>query len=280
MNSLKPAEKRLLQILLPVLVLLAVALPRLLELDRYVTPDETKWLMRSGNFYMALAQDDLAATYQKEHPGVTITWAGMAGFLRRYPSYIAVRPGQIERAEKLFIFLRNQKVSAIDLLVAGRKFVVLAIICSLLLAYWTAYRLLGALPAFLGILLIALDPYFAGLSRFLHLDGLMSSLVLLSLLGYLCYLHRGRQVRYLVLSALAAGLACLTKSPAFFLIPFIGLLTLFDLWNALGKKGFAQDAERGKQPQVATDLEKDRPCPGLALHRQPGFHHSLASYVG
>ena len=123
MNSLKPAEKRLLQILLLVIVLLAVALPRLLELDRYVTPDETKWLMRSGNFYMALAQDDLAATFQKEHPGVTITWAGLAGFLRRYPSYIAVRPGQIERAEKLLIFLRNQKVSAIDLLVAGRKFV-------------------------------------------------------------------------------------------------------------------------------------------------------------
>ena len=279
MNSLKPAEKRLLQILLPVIVLLAVALPRLLELDRYVTPDETKWLMRSGNFYMALAQDDLAATYQKEHPGVTITWAGMAGFLRRYPSYIAVRPGQIERAEKLFIFLRNQKVSAIDLLVAGRKFVVLAIICSLLLAYWTAYRLLGALPAFLGILLIALDPYFAGLSRFLHLDGLMSSLVLLSLLGYLCYLHRGRQVNSW---CCPPWRRVWPGSPvaSFFPDPIHRAAHPVRPVERPGKEGVCAGCGTREATAGATGLEKDRPCPGLALHRQPGFHHSLASYVG
>ena len=85
-------------------VMLLFSLPRLFSLDRYVTPDEPKWLMRSANFFKALSDNDLKFTYQHEHPGVTVTWAGMAGFMRRYPQYVDIRPGQIERAEKLFIF--------------------------------------------------------------------------------------------------------------------------------------------------------------------------------
>ncbi len=64
-----------LTILLLVLIVIAIWLPRGLALDRFVTIDETKWLDRSANFYLALAKGDFADTYQKEHPGVTIMWA-------------------------------------------------------------------------------------------------------------------------------------------------------------------------------------------------------------
>lgn len=215
--------------------LMAVLLPRLPELDRYVTTDEPNWLMRSGNYYMALSQSSLKDTYQHEQPGVTITWAGMLSFLRNYPSYIDVRPGQIERPEKLFIFLRNHTISALGLLKTGRQVVVLAISAALLAACLVTWRLVGLPPALLGFLLVALDPFYVALSRLLHVDGLMSALMLLSMLAFLCYLERGRQMRYLLLSGVAAGLSWLTKSPAFFLIPFLGLVAILfpylSRWN-------------------------------------------------
>ena len=62
------------------LLLVALALPRGLALDRLVTPDEVTWLTASSNFYLALSHGDFAHTYQLEHPGVTTLWAGTAGF--------------------------------------------------------------------------------------------------------------------------------------------------------------------------------------------------------
>ena len=72
-------------ILLILGLLLVLWLPRGLELDRFVTVDEPKWLERSGSFYTGLVRGNFQETFQREHPGVTITWAGMAGYLWRFP---------------------------------------------------------------------------------------------------------------------------------------------------------------------------------------------------
>ena len=123
------------------------------------------------------------------------------------------------------------------MLVAGRAFTALGVILALLLAFPVLVRLVGWGPALLASLLIALDPYFIALSRLLHLDGLVTALMLLSLLAFLRYLDKGRQKRDLLLSGVAAGLSWLTKSPAFFLIPFVGLLMLIELfknWKGIG----------------------------------------------
>ncbi len=214
------------------LVLAAVALPRSLDLDRFVTPDEPKWLTRSANFYLALAQRDLPNTFQKEHPGVTVMWAGTAGFLIRYPSYVTQGPGQQDRPQRFKRYLDSIDVDALELLAAGRAMVVIGIVLALGLAYLAAVRLVGLLPALVGFLLIAFDPFLVALSRLLHLDGLVSTLMLLSLLAWLNYLLRGGRRRDLFLSAAAAGLSWLTKSPAFFLLLFIGLTCLIEAVRA------------------------------------------------
>lgn len=211
-------------------VILGFLLTRLPELDRYVTPDEPEWLMRSANFFKALTDFDLKYTYQHEHPGVTVTWVGMAGFIRRYPQYVDVRPGQIERVEKLGIFLRNHEIPAMRILAAGRFYMVIFIAAALSLAFLVTSRLLGLIYAFLGFMLIAFDPFFVALSRLLHVDGLVSTLMLLSLLSYLGYLYNGRRLYLLLISGISAGLSWLTKSPALFLIPFVGLVSLMDLF--------------------------------------------------
>jgi hypothetical protein len=50
-------------------LVIAMILPRTLDLTRYTTIDEGLWLYRSANFYYALGQREFEYTYQSEHPG-------------------------------------------------------------------------------------------------------------------------------------------------------------------------------------------------------------------
>ncbi|MGB0383683.1 MAG: phospholipid carrier-dependent glycosyltransferase [Ardenticatenaceae bacterium] len=252
------------RVMLLIIVALLIWLPRTLSLDHFATPDEPKWLMRSANFYYALTHGDFATTLQTEHPGVTIMWAGTAGYLWAYPEYAQQTSGPFKSsADDLAPFIRAQGRQPREVLAAGRFFVVLAIVSVLVAAFGVATRLIGRWAALLGFGLIAFDPFHIGLSRVLHLDGLLSSLMLLSLLLFLHYLYCGRgapppnpplRIRRtqagggeggargaLYLSAVAAGLAWLTKSPGLFLAPWMGLLLLLESgsdWRAWYKSFF------------------------------------------
>lgn len=215
---------------------LAIAIPRRLSLSRPVTPDEHIWLARSANFYMALAHGDLASTYQSEHPGVTIMWAGTAGFLTRYPQY---RLSGLDQADsnEFNRYIRNAKdVSPLDLLVAGRFFMVLGHTLILLLCFMYASRLIGLIPALISFLLVAFEPYHIALTRLLHLDGMVGNLMLLSLLAFIYYAEK-RVARDLIVSAIAAGLGLLTKLPAVLMVPVVGLMTVYICWKDKGAQG-------------------------------------------
>lgn len=219
-----------------VAVALMLWLPRGLALDRFVTADEHAWLTRSGNFYRAISQGDFGETFQRHHPGVTVTWAGTLGFLSHYPAYAQEAPKEFGwLTEEIEPFLRGQGHAPIDLLAAGRSFVVLFITVALLLSFWMTVQLLDLRSALIGVGLIAFAPFHVGLSRLMHLDGLLSSFMLLSLLGYLLFMQTERRL-VLGLSAVAAGLSWLTRSPGFFLGPFIGVLVLARLYQRETKK--------------------------------------------
>ena len=68
-------------------LLVAVILPRLLDLERFVTIDEGLWLYRSANFYYALGQREFEYMHQSKHPVVSIMWAGAAGIHNKFPEY-------------------------------------------------------------------------------------------------------------------------------------------------------------------------------------------------
>lgn len=213
-----------------VVLVLAFALPRGLALNRVVTPDEVNWLTTSANFYVAIRQGDFASTYQLEHPGVTTLWAGAAGLLWRYPNYVYDGPGQLAYSEQeAGLVLRSLGHEPLQLLVAGRIFIVAAIVAVLAAAFLQAVSLFGLWPAAIGFSLIAFDPFHIAHSRILHQDGMASSFVLLTILAFLNFLYRGERRRHLILSGAAAGLAWLTKSPMLFLIPFMGLWLLIEL---------------------------------------------------
>lgn len=232
-------KKRLwLEILALVVITLAIFIPRVLKLDQFVTPDEPLWITRSANFYYALTHGDFASTFQREHPGVTAMWAGTGGFLARFRGYRITDIGQIGGADFHNFLKYTANVHPLDLLEAGRFFMVLGNTIALLVAYLYARQLVGLLPAVTGFLLIAFEPFNLALTRLLHLDGLLSSLFLLSLLGFINYLA-SRRWRDLIISALAAGFCWLTKSPGFFLGPAVGLVALLHAWRSYQTGGHA-----------------------------------------
>jgi hypothetical protein len=214
-------------------LLLAVwaLLLRVPALDQFVTADEHAWLARSGNFYYALAHGDWAGTFQRHHPGVTVTWAGLGGYLLTFPGYAAVAPGQFGwLTEEIEPFLRSQGHDPLAVLAAGRLVSVLLITLTLTGCYLIARRLLDEWTAFLGMALIVFAPFHIAHSRLLHLDGLVSSLMLLAVLAWIDHLRTGARGT-LAAAATAAGLAWLTRSPALFLLPLFALLALLKLWR-------------------------------------------------
>ncbi|MGH2535198.1 MAG: glycosyltransferase family 39 protein [Thermomicrobiales bacterium] len=169
------------------------------------------------------------ATYQFVHPGVTVMWAGTIGYLWQYREYPNDAGGQVEwRGTDLPEIFAAHGRSALDMLVSLR--LVLTFLSALVLtgAFLCAVRLLGRWFAFAGFLLIALDPFHMAHSRLLHLDGLSTNLMLLSVLAFLNHIADRRRSD-LIISGVAAGLAWLTRSANLVLGPFMVLTVIIEL---------------------------------------------------
>jgi hypothetical protein len=214
-------------------LLLAIALPRGIALGRFLTPDEYKWIARSANFYQALSSGNFASTIQVGHPGVTVMWAGTLAYLATFPQYASLQTGQVT-ADGFHVFMQENQmpVTPLELLRNSRIVMVILHVTILIISYLYARRLLGAWPALVGFLMIAIDPFHIGLTRLLHLDGLAANFMLLATLAFLAYLFHGQLIDLLV-SGAAAALGFLTRSPAIAMVPIIGLLALWRPWQAL-----------------------------------------------
>lgn len=209
----------------------------MLALDSFVTPDERKWLARSANFTYAINHGDLADTFQREHPGVTIMWAGSLGLAQHFPDYSTKAPGLFAwDTEHLESWLADTGgPDPLDLLVAGRWWVVLAISLAVAISFLPLRRLFGEVAAILAALWVAWDPFAVALSRQLHPDGLVSVLSFLALLLFAAWLYTGRRTRYLVLSGIVMGLAWLTKTPAIFLAPTGAILIAIEMLRPVNR---------------------------------------------
>jgi len=92
-------------------------------------------------------------------------------------------------------------------------------------------------PALLAALLLALDPFLAGLSGLFHVDGLSATFVTLALLmlargtGFLSRASAKHGIRIPCYSGVLTGLAILTKTPTLVLLPVGGLAFLWAAWH-------------------------------------------------
>ncbi len=210
-----------------VLALFILALlPRVANLDAFITWDEPMWTHRSIRFLAALQRMDFDETFLVGHPGVLTMWSGATGIaIQRLLGYGSATdfvwlsalptldPRDTEALRKLAPFLPAAKLPA----------AVLHAAC-IVGIYLLAKRLFDTRTGFLAALLLALDPFHLALSRVLHIDALAANFMILSLLSLLVHLRQHRSRLYLLLSGAFAALAVLSKSYALFLAPFAGLL--------------------------------------------------------
>lgn len=215
--------------LLTILIIFGLAfLPRLVAIGRYITPDELIWVYRSVQFREAVLQGQWADTLTTGHPGVTTMWLGAMGISVQ----LWLRPFAHTTYQWIthLAYYNPDNMAAYSqlaqLLTAARLAVITVNSVGIVIAYGLAQRVFGRLPAILITAFLAFDPFLVGLSGLLHVDALMTTFTTLSLLALAWWVQADGRLPLLV-SAIAAALAVLTKSPALLLIPFTALIFLF-----------------------------------------------------
>ena len=207
---------------------------RLLALGRFVTPDELIWVYRSVLFREALQNGRFAETLVAGHPGVTTTWLGTLAIsvqLLLRPAdgatyqwltqMAALTPDNMAAFQWLSVFLSG-----------GRLAVAVVNSLGVVAVYALVRRLFDRRAALLAAVLLALDPFVAGLSGLLHVDGLLTTGVTLSLLALALGMGLGRKtaskperVGWTAAAGALAALSVLSKTPALLLLP-VAALTL------------------------------------------------------
>ena len=210
------------------LFLLAL-MPRMLDLGVFLTVDEPDHADQTRNFLLAVLEADWATTNQMGNPGATTVLAGSTGLVGRY-LWLAAKEVSLQD------FVANLPLHPFDpsLLPALRLPFALITTLSVLGAYGLTRKLFDEKVALLSAVLLALDPYYLAYSRLIALDAFMSIFMFLALLAFLLFLQKGHSRLYLLLSALAGGLAITTRSPAFVLMPVAVVLSLLSLASGNG----------------------------------------------
>jgi 4-amino-4-deoxy-L-arabinose transferase-like glycosyltransferase len=224
-----------------VILVLATSLGlRAVGLDAFIVDDEIRWTCRSISFRDALARGDWAGTFRTGHPGVVTTWLGTIFIPHAEGQAKTMCQASEDAAEFGQVDLTSaEKTQAMALLghmlFKGRWGPVLFTWVCVIAIYLLVRLLWGARVAMLSLVLVALDPFFLALSRFLHLDAVLTGLMVISVLSVLVSLERSRSTAshwvFLMLSGGAGGLAILQKSPAGFLVPFVALLLVIDVFR-------------------------------------------------
>jgi hypothetical protein len=217
---------------------LAALLPRALGLAIFATADEAKWVYRSAQFLGAVLRGDLGGTVVNLTPAVTTTWLGSLGL----SGYYALHRFDLVMPFSTWLASLPEFRADLDVLVAVRWPIVVLTSLGVVAFYLVARRFTGEWTARLFALLLAFDPHFISLSRVLGHDAPAALFMGLSLLTFLAAVPasgraQSAQVslrgewKWLIASGALAGLAWLSKSPTFFLIPFVGLIALVEAWR-------------------------------------------------
>jgi len=192
---------------------LAAFVPRAL----YPVSRPVQWYERSFRFVAAVFQGQWAATVVLRAPWCdsdVADWAGAARLVCAGQSGGAIHPSAGDRRAVIPDRGRGQHPAPGSCDRAG-----------VLLVWRLLKGLLGEPVAWAGAGFLALDPFHIAISKVVHLDALLSMLMILSALSVLRYLqfHGAAErpqsfwsrYRLLLVSGVLAGLAFLTKSPAY-----------------------------------------------------------------
>ncbi len=206
------------------LLLCAALLPRIFTLDRPLTVDEAYfWQDRSAKFLSAVASGRFADTMITGHPGVTTMWLGSIGLLVER-ALVGLGLLAAPSYQNHLTLMRLPLASATALAIAS--------------GYLLLRCLVGERAALIAAFLWCSDPFLVAHSRLIHVDAVLTMLMLLAILALLaaCFDSAGPRVGprapLLVLAGVASGLALVTKAPALLLFPIGALLLSVWYWQS------------------------------------------------
>ena len=223
-----------------VLVLAISLYLRLNDLGAFMTIDEWSWRQRSIAFRSALLEEKLASTYQSEHPGVVDMWIGSAAEILEW------HLGPIGSSQDD----GGQGIPGLTLW--ARRMIATITWLGILGMYLLMRRLWGERAAMAGAVLVALDPFYLAHSRFHHLDGLVTTFAMISILAMLNY-AKGKRIGFLALSAVAAALGMVTKISGLVVVPW-AVAALYVLGDGGAEGSWLLRAWRKVRPAVPWGL--------------------------
>jgi hypothetical protein len=194
-----------------------VMLPRLLNLDIFIGPDELAELGRDNSFALALSRGDLPETLVGDgKPSVTLMWINTLGVTGKW----------------LWLQMNSAPLPFAQVVAAERPFSVwperrlfLALVSGLqILAAWPLLRRIwNEQIATVAVGLMALEPFLLAFTRLIRGDALLAGFMILSLLGALAFLKTGQR-GYNLFSGAMAGLTGLTKLSGGAIVIVVALL--------------------------------------------------------
>lgn len=180
-------------------LILTIFIPRISDLDSFLSPDEPQWERNTQHFVTALTQGDFKNLYQQAHPGITTQWLGAI---------------------------------SIDAPTWGEKRLPLAIFLAAAVLYivYLVRRLWGDYAALFAGFYLALNPLLIAHSRILAMDALLGVFILAAILQHLLWLQT-KQRNDIALAGVFTALAILSKMSG------IGIVAYFIIVNALSLMG-------------------------------------------
>ena len=173
--------------------------------------DVWKWKSRIYDFGTGVFTLNFEKTIQKYHPGVTLMWLG-SGAVKVYNFYY-------ETVRK--VLPPDNDVQTVFELNFVQKFFIVSFLGLVLASiYYVLGNMFGRRYAVIVLALIMFDPFYTALSREVHLEGLLSTLMLGSFLWFYYYLEDTSDPSRFIISGIFGALAVLTKTTAVFVVPF------------------------------------------------------------
>lgn len=179
--------------------------------------DVWKWKQRSYDFGTGVYGLNFAKTFQKYHPGVTLMWVGSTG----------VKVSNLF-TQDIFAKYFNSDLSKLFLLDTIQKILlVFSIGVVLSFGFYVVHNIFGLRVAILSFVLLSLEPFYLGLTRVFHLEGIMSAFMVTSVLWLYYFFQETTQIKRLLISGIFGGLAVLTKTSALLIVPFVGFSLIY-----------------------------------------------------
>jgi 4-amino-4-deoxy-L-arabinose transferase-like glycosyltransferase len=204
---------------------LVALLPRLWQIDVFITPDETLFLDYARQFLRGLTSGDLRLTFGLGYPGVPVVWANSLGL---WGAFIASRLGVATAFPPglgLEQFLAGLDAQPLPYYAAARVGTAVLVTLLLLVVYALGRRLYGTKVALLSTLLLAFEPSMLGYSRLVHMSVPLALLMYLAIIAWLLWLFERRK-RWLALTGVFCGMAILTITMGLLVPPALGGLAL------------------------------------------------------